>query len=221
MRIMAYNFTSGQFSNFHVPSYDRWYRQTDLMPTYQFHKTFLQLLNHCRPGTRWVLKDQMHAWSINEVLAVYPDARFIQTHRDPTKVLPSLASLRYSFKRLVSDDPDPRAEATVLVDTIARQMAKAIEIRKSLPQSARLFYDLQFVDFVRDPLAAVGDIYRHFDMELTDEAAQRMRELIARNPHDKHGKHRYTPEMYGMSEPQLVGAFRPYCAHFDVPRSQS
>ena len=46
-----------------------------------------------RPTERWMLKTPNHLWHLDALLAAYPDARIIWTHRDPGPVVTSLASL--------------------------------------------------------------------------------------------------------------------------------
>ena len=56
----------------------------------------LQHLQWRCPGDRWVLKAPSHLGQLESLLAVYPKARIVFTHRDPLKVLPSVASILYS-----------------------------------------------------------------------------------------------------------------------------
>lgn len=218
--LMAYNFTSIQFElNFDIPSYQQWYQQQDLIPTYQFHKQCLQLLNYCNPGEHWVLKTPGHLSAIDAILAVYPDACIIQTHRDPNMVLPSTASLYYALRQLCTHTVDPVELGNQQIDYWAQQLDKGIKIREALPQHAQQFYDLHFTDLMNNPFSAIEDIYQHFDMTLTDEAKQAMQAFLADNSRDKHGKHHYTAEMYGMTEEHLQRAFKHYCDYFNIQQS--
>ena len=61
-----------------------------MRPAYRYHRQFLQLLQWKHPRNPWVLKSPAHLWSLDELLGEYPDARFIQTHRDPLRMLASL-----------------------------------------------------------------------------------------------------------------------------------
>jgi hypothetical protein len=46
---------------------------------------------------RWVLKSPGHLWALDALLAVYPDARIVQTHRDPLQVIASLKLFDQSY----------------------------------------------------------------------------------------------------------------------------
>ena len=80
------------FGLLHVPSFVAWYRACDLRPAYDYHRLSLQLLQSRAPG-RWSLKAPGHLHALDALMAVYPDARLIVTHRDPSEVVPSSASL--------------------------------------------------------------------------------------------------------------------------------
>jgi hypothetical protein len=63
--------------------------QTDLHPLGRFLMRLLQYLQLGCPSRRWVLKSPDHIFALEGLLAVFPDAVFIQTHRDPLEVLKS------------------------------------------------------------------------------------------------------------------------------------
>ncbi len=76
-----------------VPSYTRWVLECDMTPAYVVHRRTLQLLQwHC-PPYQWHLKTPVHMLSLPALVSVYPDARFIWTHRDPSEVMGSVCSL--------------------------------------------------------------------------------------------------------------------------------
>src|SRR5947208_12887596 len=91
-------------SQFRLPSYLDWVtNEADMAPTYRWHRAFLQLLQWHQPG-RWMLKSGAHLWALPALLAEYPDAVLVQTHRDPLRVVASLSSLFASIRSTASDD---------------------------------------------------------------------------------------------------------------------
>ena len=66
-------------------------------PAYRYHRRVLKLLQWRCPPDRWWLKTPAHMLSIDALDAVYPDARFVMTHRDVGKVLPSVCALYGTF----------------------------------------------------------------------------------------------------------------------------
>src|SRR5690606_24418333 len=110
--ITANVFMSIQFHTTHdVPSYEDWFERSGQALAYDFHYRFLQHLDARRPGKRWVLKAPGHLFALDALLERYPDAKIIQTHRDPLRVMASMASHATVLRKAFSDRADPTAIA--------------------------------------------------------------------------------------------------------------
>ena len=79
-----------------VPSYIRWVETHSAVPTYADLRRTLQVWQWQR-GTRrpWLLKAPWHIGFLDAILAVYPDADIVQTHRDPFDSVASNGALMY------------------------------------------------------------------------------------------------------------------------------
>ncbi len=53
---------------------------------------------------QWLLKSPAHLWQLDTLLAEYPDALIVQTHRDPLNVISSIAALTHHLRRMCSDE---------------------------------------------------------------------------------------------------------------------
>ncbi|TFH32939.1 MAG: sulfotransferase, partial [Myxococcales bacterium] len=96
MPILAQTMLGPQLSMlFDVPSYQVWVDTQSHAPAYTYHRHFLEHIQSKHMRDRWVLKSPVHLRSLDGLLAEYPDACIIFTHRDPAKTIPSLASLYY------------------------------------------------------------------------------------------------------------------------------
>ena len=197
-------------TTYDVPSYQRWLDAADLRCVYAAHRRWLQYLQWRCPAGRWVLKSPGHLWALDALLAVYPDARIVQTHRDPLKVIASLASLVALLRGMASDRIDPDAIGAEWTQVLAQGLEKTMRVRATGMLHADQVFDMQFADFIADEIAMVRRIYTHFDMEFTAEAESRMRRFLARNPKDKHGAHRYTLAQSGLDP---AGERRRYAAY--------
>jgi hypothetical protein len=110
LALQAPQFLSYEFpTTFAVPSYWAWLREQDLSPAYEFEKVFLQHLQSRHRGDRWILKTPGHLLWLDTLLAVFPDALLVHTHRDPTAVLASVSSLMHGFRSAMSDHVDKHA----------------------------------------------------------------------------------------------------------------
>jgi hypothetical protein len=190
--LMAHDFASMLFHTTHrVPSYQAWLDGIDWRPVYASHRRQLQYLQWHAPATRWVLKSPGHLWTLDALVAEYPDARIVQTHRDPLRVVASLASLVSYLRGMASDRVDPREIGADWTARLAAGLTHTMEVRgRGLVPAARVF-DVQFREFVGHEIATVRRLYAHFGLALSAEAEARMRAFLAANPRDKHGTHRY------------------------------
>ena len=213
--LLCQTFTDDTFEcNATIPSYVRWYRGQDMRPAYQQHKRLLQLIGAPTPERRWLLKYPVHMGNLRTLLEIYPDACFVQTHRDPAAVIPSICSLVAGFHSLYEDDFDRRALASDQLELWAHRLEAGVAVRGEQPRER--FFDLHFAELQSDPLGAVRRLYDHFGFALGDEAERRMRAHLAANPRGKHGEHVYSAAEYGLSVPAMHERFAAYAKHFAV-----
>lgn len=197
--LTAHDFATMIYHTTHsVPSYQAWLEAADMRPVYAAHRRQLQYLQWRCPAERWVLKSPGHLWALDALLAVYPDARIVQTHRDPLKVIASLTSLITLLRSMASDRIDPVEIGADWTKRLAAGLQKTMDVRASGILSDDRAFDMHFPEFVGKEIAMVRRIYQHFDLELTEEAENRMQRFLATNPQDKHGGHRYTLAASGL-----------------------
>ena len=223
VRITASDFKSAIFTaTWRVPSYTRWLLdEADLGSAYALHRKTLQLLAwRCR-GERWVLKSPGHLWCLDAVLDEYPDACFIQTHRDPLRILSSLASLEMVLRKMSSDANVPGEIAREWSDWLARSYDRSVDFRESgrIPDSRVV--DLQFREFIADPISLVRKIYDRFDLELSPDTETRMRGYLRENPSDRDGAHKHRLEETGLDIEEERARVKRYQEYFDVPTETS
>src|SRR4026207_1648496 len=184
--LMSPSFLSDQFDTmYNVPGYRKWFLQQDLQPAYEFHRRFLQHLQERENGRRWILKAPTHMFGLPTLLAIYPDALFLQTHRAPLEAITSVSSLITILRRVFSDTVDPVKIGAEAISYWWKTLAKFIGERDRL--APERIFDLSYVDRRRDPISAVRRIYQHFGWVLSPRAENRMREILAKQPADLHG----------------------------------
>ncbi|MEM1110404.1 MAG: sulfotransferase [Pseudomonadota bacterium] len=213
-------FTTGEFlslifwTNYNVPSYSNWLQQeADLSAAYRYHRSFLQLLQWRHQRSPWVLKSPAHLWSLGELLAEYPDARFIQTHRDPVRMLASLSSLVTHLRKMSTNAVDGLQIAQEWAQWNALGLNASAEFRESGAIAPGQVVDLDFYQFMDDPVVEVEKIYRHFDLELRDTVRQSMQDYLAAHAADEHGSHRYSFADTGLNldeERERLGRYQNY-----------
>ena len=92
-----------------VPTYSRWLAEHEAdVDIHQYYRRQLQMLGaHCN-GSHWVFKAPRHLPGLAGLLAVFPEARIVQTHRNPADVLPSLCSLCEILRSAASEKTSRR-----------------------------------------------------------------------------------------------------------------
>ena len=128
--INALDFNTFQISaQVYVPSYMEWFfNEADRLSTMRFHKRFLQYQQSGGvKAQRWLLKSPVHLMRLTEIFEVYPDARIIMTHRHPSKVVASAASLISSVRSLYSDTEDPIRSGQEQAETWSKYFNRFLE----------------------------------------------------------------------------------------------
>ena len=92
-----------------LPSYRDWWKASDQTDSYRYLKDVLRVLTHQRGGDRWVLKSPQHLSQMGVLGDVFPDATFVVTHRDPTAVTLSMATMVAYANRMNLAGTDPVA----------------------------------------------------------------------------------------------------------------
>jgi Sulfotransferase family len=202
----------------HVPTYARWLECADMTPAYAQHRLALQTLQSRQPTERWVLKTPNHLWHLDALLAAYPDARIIWTHRDPGPVITSLASLANAGQRPLTWRSDPRPTAEEWKRKCAFALGSAVAFDEKSPEGwcQHVHYDA----LMADPLQTVRDLYGHFGAEVSDLHARRMEVFLKDRPKDAFGRHRYDPADFGWTYAGLAEEFSDYTQRYHI-RSES
>jgi hypothetical protein len=209
--LMFLDFKFQSFEAFvHVPSYINWLNSDcDMEPAYRYHKRALKLLQWRCPPKRWSLKTPTHMLYIDALNKVYPDARFVITHRHPAQVLPSLADLLWSTRRDLLVDPLPRWYAGHAVEEWALAISRLMKLRDR--NGSASFYDIRFRDFMADPIREIRGLYRWLGWEFSDDTTERMLAWQHNNPK---GSHKVPMEKYGLDPAVIDGTFDFYIRRF-------
>ena len=214
--IMALDFRSLIFEGMAlVPGYSSWLLQCDMQPAYRYHRRVLKLLQWRCPPERWWLKTPAHMLSMDALDAVYPDARFVMTHRDVGKVLPSVCALYHSLSRVLTEHPDPVAIGTHNVEVWRGALERLIAFRDR--GNGDRFHDLSFASVQRDPMAEVSRLYTELGDDLTDDARRRMQDWWTESSKQRSGPHTYQPETYGLDLAAVREQYAFYHDRFGVP----
>ena len=186
----------------------------DFLPAYKLHKFQLQALWAQRAADRWLLKAPWHLWNLKAMLAVYPDARIIHTHRGLVPTIGSQCSLSARIAGKFRRTFDLYEIGRFWLQYSKAGVDRGLEVRESLPPSQ--VYDVRLSDVRRSPLEVVQDIYQQFDLPFNDQLAEAFAARIAEEPTTQQGEHEYDIADYGLSEDQIQNVFADYRQRFGV-----
>jgi Sulfotransferase family len=217
--IPAHIFMSLRFdTTYAVPGYRHWLDRVGHIAAYRFHKRFLQHLQHqAGGGGRWVLKCPDHIFALDAIRAVYPDARLIFVHRDPVRVLLSVARLTEVLRRPFTRHIDRIALGAQELERWS-QGAELMVRAADADGFAEPIAHVNYRDLVGDPQAAVARLYRHFGLSLAPQAAARIGSMVEANPGGGYGDNRYRFETYQIDRAAARERFLPYMARFGIAR---
>jgi hypothetical protein len=192
----------------HLPSYSAWLSPQDWTGAYRRHRRNLQLIGLPDAGKRWVLKNPSHLFALDALLAVYPDALVIQTHRDPGTAIASVCSLAAQacagWSEVFAGDVIGRDQLGLWASGLERFRAE-----RARHDQAR-FFDVRYEDLVTDPVGTAETVYAHFGLPFTGAAATSMRALSAERVTGSPGSapaHRYALADFGLTDAVVSARF--------------
>jgi hypothetical protein len=205
-----------------TPSYGRWLvDECDFDPAYRYHQRVIKLLQWHRPPSRWRLKTPAHLLSIESLNRVYPDARFVTTHRDVTRVIPSVASVETAVVRMMTGNADPVYIGEHCADTWDVCLRRFIAFRDRIGEGR--FYDIAFDDLQTDPIGTIRGLYEWLGEEFTPATVDAMELWWKTNEEEREqaGPHRYRAEDFGLDTAQLAERFAYYGERFPIAQARS
>jgi hypothetical protein len=211
--ITAHVFQSLRFdAMYRVPSYNSWLERSGFLDAYRFHRRFLQHLDAQLPGRRWILKSPDHLFALDDIRKVYPDAHLVLVHRDPVRVLASVARLTEVLRR-----PFTRSIDKVGIgQEVSASWIDGAERMRGLSASDGSVLHLNYQQIVSRPLDAVRAVYRHCDLTLTEEAEGRMSNWLRTAAHVGRPRRDYRLADFGLDGHFLRARFARYTDTFGI-----
>jgi hypothetical protein len=191
----------------HLPTYSQWLAKQDWTKSYQRHRKNLQLIGLNDPGKRWVLKNPSHLFALDAVFATYPDALVVQCHRPPETILASMCSLAQHTTAGWSNMFSGNVIGQDAIETWSRGL-ELFDAERAKHDPAQ-FYDLDYFELIKDPIAVVEEIYGKFGLDFTDAARESMEAMHAESQKGPRApKHTYSLADYGLTPEEVKERFK-------------
>lgn len=182
----------------HLPTYARWLAQQDWTKPYQRHRRNLQLIGLNDPDKRWILKNPSHLFALDAVFATYPDALVIQCHRPAETIMASMCSLSQHTTAGWSNSFVGAQIGADALDTWSRGL-ELFNTERAKHDPAQ-FLDVDYSEFIADPVGTVENVYRHFGLPYTDAARAAVEDVNAASKKGPRApKHTYSLADYGLT----------------------
>jgi hypothetical protein len=140
-------------------------------------------------------------------MAAYPDALVVQCHRPVETIMASMCSLAQHTTAGWSNSFSGDLIGQDAMETWARGL-ELFTTERARHDSAQ-FYDMDYFELINDPIGTVDGIYRHFGIELTDEARAAMEASDAESKQGPRApKHTYSLEDYGLTADAVRERFK-------------
>lgn len=215
IEITGHVFRSLRFDTTHyIPSYQEWLDNAGHLEAYRFHKRFLQHLQSQNRRGQWVLKSPDHIFALDALCKIYPDARFVFVHRDPMKVLPSVARLTEILRQPFTRKIDRLQIGRQISDRWELGARLLIEAGDWLRSSPDRVFHVRYKDLISNPFAILADLYRHFDLKLSEQGSECLKREIAARPNGGYGRNSYRFEDYGLNSANERKRYSAYMTHF-------
>lgn len=215
IQLLALQFSTMLFeSSYRVPGYRDWYKAADQRPAYAYLRRCLQALQWLRGPRRWVLKSPQHLEQIGPLLETFPDARVVQTHRDPVRITASLCTMIAYGMRMNAARVDPHEVGAIWSARVEDLLRGSVEQRHLLPPGQVM--DVHFQEFMKDDLATVQKVFEFAGQPWTEAADRAIRAYLDASPRGRHGQIDYRLEDVGLDAAERRRALRFYQERFGV-----
>lgn len=188
----------------YVPRYRDHYLATDQIPHYAYLKRVLQILQHRQGGPRkpWVLKSPQHLEQLPALLATFPDATIVFTHRDPVAVIQSTVTMLGYSHRMAREVLDMPGLLAYWADRIERLLKKGVADRALVPPDRS--YDSLFHELLADTEGKLDRIYDVYGVPRTARSRAEQAAFLQAHPRGREGRVRYDLEGQFGTEPEAL-----------------
>ena len=198
----------------YTPSYFDWIFEQDWNGPYAYLKKLVQYLQwqNGTAGVPMLLKGPFHTGYMDVLLDLFPDAKFVQIHRDPVTCAASLGKVAWMLQAISQGTAEKRQYGRLLEDYITRAFLENMELREPVPEDR--IADYSYDQVVGDAIALAGEIFEFWGQSLSETDLKAMRAWETANSQHKYGKFEYDVEEMGVDRVRMETNLEPYMNRF-------
>jgi hypothetical protein len=198
-----------------APSFLRWWVAQDPSQQLLFVKRGLKYLQwqfYKGKPRPWVLKCPIYQGQEDLLAEVYPDARFVVTHRHPCSTVASAASMAHLVQGSHSNSIAKQVSGAAFLDSLFASSQRHLHLRSQRPDLD--FLDVSYAELTGGAGRVAERIFAHGGMPLSEPARQAMYQWDADNKIHKLGVHHYSLEEMSMTREMVEDKYRDYIDRF-------
>ncbi|MBV8863492.1 MAG: sulfotransferase [Mycobacterium sp.] len=198
-----------------VPDWRDYYLGLDQYRHYGYMKKVLQALTFLRGPRTWVLKSPQHCEQLGPLMATFPDATVVFTHRDPVAVIQSAITMMAYSDRLRRTSIEPDWLLDYWSDRVHRLLSACVRDHDLVPADRSI--DISFHHLDGNEIPLLEELYQRGGAELTPTVRALFQQYLDGNPRGRHGRIRYDLQRhFGIPANELRRRFDFYFDRFDV-----
>jgi Sulfotransferase family len=199
----------------YVPRWRDHYLGEDQTGPYFYLKKAMQVLTFLKGPNRWVIKCPQHMEQLPVLRAVFPDATYVITHRDPVGSIRSAMTMALYAARVFRKEVLASEPRDYWIDRYERLLRRCVQDRDCLPDAQTI--DIYFHEWIKDPDPILKAIYAKADLPLSNDMLGKLKEHHADHDPGHQGKIAYDLEgHFGVTATEIRKHFDFYFDRFPV-----
>jgi hypothetical protein len=191
-----------------VPEYAEYLKNCSYESVFLWHKRFFQVLELTLRPKRWLLKDPSHIGHMPEILSVYPNAKFINIHRDPLESIASFCSLTKNIRLGFTKSVNKKRIGAMILDFWKDKLYKGIKDKQDLHSDQ--VADISYPRFIKTPIETIKHAYQKIGLDMDIKTENKMKEYLSTQKNLSKQKHIYTLEEFGLTPKIVEDHFKEY-----------
>ena len=191
-----------------VPEYIEYLKDCSFDSVFLWHKRFLQMLELTGRPNRWLLKDPSHIGHIPEILSAYPDAKFVNIHRNPVESIGSFCSLIKNVRLGFTKSVNRKRIGEMVVDFWKDKLYKGMVDKENLHSDQ--IANINYSEFIKNPISSLKETYTKIGLDMDIRTENNMEEYLKNQKNLKKQKHSYSLEEFGLTSQIIEDHFKEY-----------
>ena len=171
---------------------------------------FLKVLTFHHGGKQLVLKSPPHTGRVSELVAMFPDAKFVHLTRDPCKLYASTQRLWKSLDS-VQALHEPAGDEAIgeYVQACLKTMYSRFDESRQAIDPERII-DIRYEDLVAQPLETVRSLYERLELGDFSKVESELKERLANHDDYQANRHAANDELRA----QVLGMWSDYAERY-------